>query len=42
MIWESIGNDRRGPTNLHLVLPGVMRNVKEAYNHMHQHVKIFG
>ena len=40
MIWESIGNDRRGPTNLHLVLPGVMRNVQEAY--MHQHVKIVG
>jgi hypothetical protein len=31
MIWESIGNDRRGPTILHLVLPGVMRNVQEAF-----------
>ena len=32
MIWESIGNDRRGPTNLHLVLPGGFRDVS-ATNH---------
>ena len=40
MIWKSIGNDRRGPTDLHLILLRVMRNVQEAYRH--QHVKIFG
>ena len=45
MIWEYIGNDRRWPTDLHLIVLRIVRDMrnaqdKEAYRH--QHVQICG
>ena len=40
MIWESIGNDRRGPTYLHLILLRLVRVMRNVQDYIKRHINM--